>query len=208
MRLIALFSILTLIGLNAAAQALPDSVRVMKAVVTDLDTMATIQLGECVISNDSDFQRRYQKRYWKTERKVIKVYPYAQAAGELMKDYEADLAKIHGKRAQKKYIKSAEDQLKEEFEGEIRRMTVSEGLILIKLIDRQTGDTSFELIKELKGSFSAFLWQSVARLFGSNLKEDYDPEVEDRIIEDVVRRIERGDIKIPARRNDLSDGNR
>lgn len=167
--------------------------------VYGLDTVALVHLDEAVVSTREGLAAKYQKRYSKIQRKVLKVYPYAHAAGKLMREYEKELSQLKTERERKRYISKAEDELKEEFEGEIRNMTISEGLILIKLIDRETGDTSYELIKELRGSFSAFLWQSVARLFGSNLKEDYDPELEDRIIEDVVQRIERGEITVPER---------
>jgi len=77
-------------------------------------------------------------------------------------------------------------------------MTISEGIILIKLIDRETGDCSYELISELRGSFSAFMWQSLARLFGHNLKSEYDGEGDDAAIEEIVGEIEMGIIHGPA----------
>jgi hypothetical protein len=92
------------------------------------------------------------------------------------------------------YILTNDDdkELKERFEDKLKKVSFSEGIILIKLIDRETGDTSFELIRDLKGSVSAYMWQGVARIFGSNLKLDYDPEGDDELIEDIVLRIERG----------------
>ena len=85
------------------------------------------------------------------------------------------------------YIKKAE-----EYENEIRTMTTSQGRILIKLIDRETGESSFDIIKEFKGGFSAFFWQNVARLFGHNLKSEYDAVNEDRMIEYIVWQIDAG----------------
>jgi hypothetical protein len=151
------------------------------------------------VSNNERFAHRFQKRYFRLEKKVLKVYPYASAAAKLMEEYDAHLGELETEKERKKYLKEAEKELKAEFEGDIRNMTISEGLILIKLIDRETGDTSYDLIQELKGSFSAFIWQGVARLFGSNLKQEYDPVEEDILIEEIVRRIENGDIKLPYR---------
>ena len=188
---------LSVLSLTVIAQA--DTLNWYKGTFNGTDTMAVVNLGQAVVSNSQSYANRYQRRYFRLEKKVLKVYPYAAAAGELMKEYERNLASLKTERERKRYLKRAEDELKEEFEGEIKDMTISEGLILIKLIDRQTGDTSYELIRELRGSFSAFLWQSVARLFGSNLKEDYSPEEEDLVIENIVRRIENGDLKVQKR---------
>jgi len=115
-----------------------------------------------------------------------------------------ELATIHGERERKAFIEKAEDEMTEQFEGDLRNMTVSEGILLIKLIDRETGETSYALIQELKGKFSAFMWQSVARLFGHNLKNEFDAEGDDAIINDIVERIESGEIKVVERQVDLA----
>lgn len=163
------------------------------------DSMLIVSLDEAVVSAKSGNYKKFRQRYLRTEQKVLKVYPYAKAAGELMKGYEAEMKTLKTEKERKKYLEKAEEELKAEFEGEIKNMTISEGLILIKLIDRETGDSSYELIKELRGSFNAFVWQSLARLFGTNLKEEYDPVTEDRIIEDIVVRIEEGELCVPER---------
>lgn len=80
----------------------------------------------------------------------------------------------------------------DEFEKEVKHLTVTQGIILVKLIDRETGRTSYQVIRELKGRFTAFLWQGIARIFGNNLKAEYDPDDKDRIIEDIVQGIEAG----------------
>jgi len=136
----------------------------------------------------------YQRKWDLLMKRVVKVYPYAKVAGELMRAYDRQLSELTTKKDRKAYLNMAEEELKREFEGEIRDMTVREGYILIKLIDRETGDTSYELIKQLKGGFTAFMWQTVARIFGSNLKENYDSEGEDQMIEEIVAMIEAGEI--------------
>lgn len=140
------------------------------------------------------------RRYDKLTRNVVKVYPYAKIASELLDEYNHDLQLISSEGRQKDYMKIAEAELKAEFEGEIRNMTVSQGHALIKLIDRETGDTSYELIKELKGSFSAFIWQTLAKLFGSDLRAQYDPEGDDAMMESIVQRIEKGELYVAKRK--------
>jgi hypothetical protein len=84
--------------------------------------------------------------------------------------------------------------LRAQFENELVNLTITQGKILIKLVDRETGNTTYEVLKELKGGFSAFIFQGIARLFGSNLKSEYDAKEEDRMIEDIIVRIENGQI--------------
>jgi hypothetical protein len=136
--------------------------------------------------------------------KVVKVYPYAKAAGDVMEQYAAHLNTLEDKKEQRIFLKKAEEELKRQFEGELKQMTVSEGVILIKLIDRETGDSSYELVQELKGNFSAFMWQSLARLFGHNLKDDYDAGGDEAILEEIVRQIECGDIAVRTKSIELN----
>ena len=135
-------------------------------------------------------------KYLKLRRDVIRAYPYAKLASIQLKYVNDSIAKIPTKRARKKFIKKTEKELKELFAKDLKKLTRNQGFILIKLIDRETGDTSYELVKELRGSLQAFFWQSLARLFGSNMKANYDPEGEDALIESIVQGIERGDISI------------
>ncbi|MFK5968672.1 MAG: DUF4294 domain-containing protein, partial [Candidatus Marithrix sp.] len=87
-----------------------------------------------------------------------------------------------------------EKELKKEFEDELKNLTMTQGKLLIKLVDRETGKTTYELVKQLRGSLSAFFWQSLAKLFGSNLKTEYDAAGEDKLIEDILIRIDNGQI--------------
>jgi len=96
------------------------------------------------------------------------------------------LSLIKTKREREKYVDQAEKEIREEFEKQLMKLTVSQGKMLIKLIDRETGKTSYELVKELKGSFSAGFWQAVARVFGSNLKTEFDADGEDKILDELV----------------------
>ena len=136
--------------------------------------------------------KRAQKKFSRLKKKVVKVYPYAHLAGQKMEEYAKEMEGIDKEKDKKKFYKQIEKELKAEFEGELKKLTISEGRILIKLIDRETGDSSYELVKDLRGKFSAFFWQSLARIFGHNLKSEYDPKGEDREIEFIVQQIENG----------------
>ncbi|HMC98331.1 MAG TPA: DUF4294 domain-containing protein, partial [Flavobacteriales bacterium] len=109
------------------------------------------------------------------------------------------LSTIHNGRDQDLYVKLAEAELRAEFEGELKDLTVSQGRVLIKLVDRETGHTSYELVKELRGNFQAFIWQGLARLFGNDLKDEYDPFGDEAMIEAIVQRIERGELAVTPR---------
>ncbi|MDB5152885.1 MAG: hypothetical protein JWR54_1636 [Mucilaginibacter sp.] len=117
---------------------------------------------------------------------VYKVLPYAKFAAERYEKLQRNLATTSDKKKQKLMVDTCENQIKDLFKREIENLTISQGEVLIKLIDRQTGTTSFEMVKELKGGLKAFMFQSVARFFGHNLKETYDPN-EERDIEAILQ---------------------
>jgi Domain of unknown function (DUF4294) len=106
---------------------------------------------------------------------VLKVLPYARFAGQRYRQLQRDLALTADKHKQKELIDACETQIKDLFNKEIKDLTISQGEVLIKLIDRETGNTSYAMVKDLKGGFKAFLYQSAARIFGHDLKETYDP---------------------------------
>lgn len=135
--------------------------------------------------------RRRRARYNRLKHNVYKVYPYATAAAIILKDVDSTLLTFgDDKRARKNYLNDIEAQLKAEFKGEISDLTVSQGHVLVKLIDRQTGKSCYNIIKELQGGVPAVLYQSVGLLFNHNLKKEYDYEGEDKDIEEIVRELE------------------
>lgn len=140
-----------------------------------------------VFARKADF-RRYQKLV----NNVKKVYPIARFAQDKLRETEEKLKYIPEGKDQKKYVKQLEDELKAEYTPILKKMTFSQGKILIKLIDRETSRTSYSIIKEIRGGFSAFFWQNIARLFGANLKETYDKEGEDKLIEQIIIYYEAG----------------
>ena len=136
--------------------------------------------------------KRAQERYTRLVKNVKKVLPYARIAAARLNEIEDSLSHISNEKLRKKYIADAEKALFAEFEKPIKHLSIRQGRLLIKLIDRETGNTSYELIRTLKGRFSAFMWQGVARIFGSSLKAEYDAEGEDKYIEYIVNAIDAG----------------
>lgn len=160
-----------------------------------LYTLSTVEV-EAVMSRNA---RRNAARTDRLTRYVQKVYPYAQITAKLLDEYDHDLANIQRESDKDLYLKLAEAELKAEFEQDVKGMTITQGRILVKLIDRQTGHTSYDLVKQLRGSFQAWMWQGVALLFGNDLKGEYDPEGDDRLVESIVRRIENGELEATPR---------
>ncbi len=145
-----------------------------------------------ILPDKKDMNPRQLRQLTLLEFKVKKVYPIAKVAAIKLAEYNRVYSSFKTERERKKYVKGVEKELFAEFEDEIRKMKVSEGRILIKLLDRETGSSSYEIIKEFKGGFSAFFWQSVAKLFGHDLKAQYDPVKEDQLIEYVIAEIDLG----------------
>ena len=117
---------------------------------------------------------------------IYKVLPYAKYASQKYEQLQRSLATTTDKRRQKRMVDTCENDIKSLFKKEIENLTISQGEILIKLIDRQTGSTSYDMVKDLKGGLKAFMFQSLARLFGHNLKETYDPS-EERDMEAILQ---------------------
>jgi len=166
---------------------------VTRAIVEGSDTLPIVALPEVRIYEKKDFDYLYLKRrYRRMIHNIKKAYPYALVAGVRLKELDDHLLTLESEKERKEYIDSAEKEIMKQFEKEVKRLTVTQGIILVKLIDRETGRTSYQVIKELKGGFTAFFWQGIARIFGNNLKTEYDPLDQDRIMEDIVLGIEAG----------------
>lgn len=168
---------------------------IARGVIVDGDTIPHVRLREIKIMPRRRFRsKRAAQRYSRLVRNIKTVLPYARIAGRKIAEIEDNLALMSDEKQKKEYLKKAEKELFQEFEKPLRRLTVSQGRLLIKLIDRETGSTSYAIIRQLKGRFSAFLWQSVARIFGSNLKSEFDGEGEDRMIEYIINQIDNGEL--------------
>lgn len=192
---VAIFLVLIALGATRArAQQGADSIR-LGGIVVGNDTLAMVFLDnvEVVDRLPARLARKYVRQRENMSRlrhNVYKVYPYAVTAAEVLQDVDVYLAKMNTREERKTYLKTVEKDLNRRFKGELSDLTITQGQILVKLINRQTGKNCFGIIKELKGGFSAVVWQSVALLFSNNLKKEYDPQDRDRDIELVVRELE------------------
>ena len=188
-----IFILLSLVFLAKLSYSQDNNRVVARCVVVDGDTIPMIQLSEVTVFSPLVFKnKRAARRFGRLVRYVKKVYPYAKIAGAKFNHYNSLLAQTTSEKEKKKLMKQAEKDIKSEFEGELKKLTFSQGKILIKLIDRETQFTSYELVRELRGRIMAAFWQGLARIFGYNLKIKYDPEGKDRQIELIVRMIEAG----------------
>lgn len=151
----------------------------------------TIPLDEVIVidrrSFDSDKERRYYFWYYK---KVQRAYPFAKLASEKLTEINEDLEGIKSKRKRKKHIKRIQKYMEGEFADQLKKLTRTEGRILIKLVHRQTGETMYELIKEYRSGWKAFWYNSSAKMFRLSLKTEYQPDevALDFITEDILQR--------------------
>ncbi len=133
-----------------------------------------------------------KKQAWTRLRNAVYVtYPYARKAGAIMNEMNRQLAHMPDNDQRKRYIKSKEKELKKEFADPLTELSVYQGKVLMKLINRQTGNNCYDIVKEYKGGFTARFWQTVAFVFGSSLKQPYEAREADREIELIVREVER-----------------
>ena len=171
-----------------AVDTIPKKYLIIKG---DTITGQSIDLEEVVILprlrlNTNEERRRYLI----LQRKTLKVYPYAKLAAERLETLNARMADVKSKRQRKKYTRMVQKFVENEFADKLKKFTITEGQILIKLIHRQTGETAFDLIKELRSGWRAFWYNNTAKLFDMSLKIPFDPEVEeeDFLIEDILQR--------------------
>ncbi len=164
-----------------------------KMIIMEGDSIfrTSIDLDEVYVFNKLSFPNYEEKlRYYILRRKTIKVFPYAKLAAERLVELNDSLAKIKKKRKRKKYTKKIQKYIEGEFSEELKKLTRTEGQILVKLVHRQTGITAFDLVKELRNGWRAFWYNTTAKLFNISLKEEYRPDQveEDYLIEDILLR--------------------
>ncbi|HLO91617.1 MAG: DUF4294 domain-containing protein [Chloroflexota bacterium] len=190
-----LYCILVILLLTPSVRAQSNkNIIVAKARIENGDTIPMMSLPELRIKGFKIYRTpSEQRRYERLVRNVKKVYPYARLAGLKLREYDQMMAGLSEKE-QRKLYKRAEEELKAQFGEELKALTVTQGHILLKLVDRETGNPTYNIVKELRGTFVAFFWQNLSRLFGYNLKEKYDPQGKDYDIEMIVQRIENGTI--------------
>lgn len=165
-----------------------------------IENKDTIPLFYLKTYNVIDFKGKLSKkeirRRTKLVRNVIKVYPYARLAAAKLHEYDSLLISIPDDAKRKKAMKQVEKAFVKAYTPIIEDMTFSQGIVLLKLVDRETGKTTYRIVDELRGKITAFFYQSIARLWHYNLKDNYDPKGSDKEIESIVRMIEKGKIII------------
>jgi hypothetical protein len=165
------------------------------ALVQNGDTIYMATLEEAVIQpRKRSAETRDMRQYRKLVYNVKKVYPYAKLAGAKFGEVTAHMQTLKTNKEQREYIKQVEDEILKQYEEDLKNLTITQGRILIKLIDRETSKTSYEVVKDLRGSFQAAFWQAIARIFGSNLKTEFDPDGEDKVLNDIMIMIENGQL--------------
>ena len=188
---------LLMISFSSIAQVTPKENQEMGYILTEKDSILndTIQLPEIIVSKGQKLSPEEQKQFQILQNRVYKVYPYAKLASDRLTALNKGMARLSSNREKKKYFKIVEDYLNNEFEDRLKKLSRKQGQILVKLIHRQTGITTYELIKTLKSGFKAFVSNTTANLFDISLKTEYKPYGvnEDYLIETIlVRAFESG----------------
>ena len=184
-----IFFLIFITGLNSYCQV--DNSDIMIMIEGDSIASSSIDLEEIVIFSKLIFNNYKEKlRYYTIKKKTLKVYPYAILASERLTKLNERLKLIDSRSAKKKYTRLVEKYIENELSAQLKKLTRTEGQILIKLIYRETGETVYDLIKKLRNRFRAFSYSSLAKLFDISIKIEYDPSQndEDAIIEDVLKR--------------------
>ena len=162
----------------------PDSMKIVRKVVMDGDTFYIYEFDELIIKEFTTAEEK--EEYLKLVRRIKKVMPYAKLAAFRLQMMEDNLNQLTTKKAKKKYIKETEAAIKEEFMGQIKNLYVEEGKLLLKLIHRETGNTTYEILKKYRGSATTFYWGMLAKTYSADIKVEYDP-IQDYWIEYIIK---------------------
>ena len=188
-----LILIATLIASSFSAHAQSD--KMMQYIVEGKDTIYIDQINASKVYSRLPKQKGKEwRQYYRLVHNFSKSYPYALVAKKLVVEADSIIAadKLKGIKREK-YISKVQKELFDVFEGQMRSLTVSQGALIMKLIDREVGKSSYNIIKGYKSGITAGFWQGVAKIFGSDLKKPYDPEGEDEATEELVKMWEAGD---------------
>jgi hypothetical protein len=178
---------------------LPGRIYVLQKVNRDGVSLPEIEIREVTVIGRQQQQKSSPRRaraqlrsYDRLIYNLKKTYPYAVIVRQRLSEVNARLEEIKGEKERRQFLKDVEMDVFGDYEDDMRQMTMTQGKLLIKLIDRETQNTSYDLIKQYRGFLSAAFWQGIARIFGTNLKAEYDPYGEDALIELIVQDIEAG----------------
>jgi hypothetical protein len=186
------FLLVTVAFTGKAQQVELDTLKVSAYITPEGDTVGQSWLLPVTVSGKmSAAQKRAYAEWTRLRNAVYVTYPYAKAAGRIMNEINAQLQHIQDKKQRRALIRSREKELKRDFTDKLTQLSVYQGKVLMKLINRETGNNCYEIIDEYKGFVAAAFWQTIAVVFGSNLKQSYDPATKDAEMEKIVRDVER-----------------
>jgi hypothetical protein len=172
-----------------------DGYTILPIIVLDGDTIPNALIPQVVVFPTRKFKNNKEYRqYQRLIRNIKIVYPYSQIAKRKVDEMEVQFRLLKTEKEREKYVKQVEREMRAEFEGQLVNLTITQGRLLIKLVDREIGKTSYELIRELKGGVSAVFWQTIARIFGSNLKSEFDQQGEDKFLNELIILYEHGQL--------------
>jgi hypothetical protein len=187
------YSLFILCGCLFSSESAAQQGHVLGYKIEQGDTVYQIQLREIVVFPRPTFKtEKMGREYQRLVYNFRKVYPYALMAKQRLQEMDSVVASIPTEKEQTAYLKQKEKELFKEFAAPLKKLTYSQGRLLMRLIDREVGQTSYYLIKDLRGSFVAFFWQGIAKLFGADLKKPYDKYGEDKPIEDMIKMYHNG----------------
>ena len=172
-----------------------DGYTVLPVIVIEGDTLPNALIPQVVVFPARKFKNDREYRQYKRLIKNIKiVYPYSQIAKNKLNEMEYQFRTLKTEKEKEAYVKKVEYEMRKEFESQLVNLTITQGRLLIKLIDREVGKTTYDVINQLKGGVSAVFWQTIARIFGSNLKSEFDTNGEDRLINELIILYENGQL--------------
>ena len=182
-------------GISHAQQPKNQKKEVMQYIIDGKDTIYIDEIRASKVYSRVPKQRgREWRKYYRLVHNFSKAYPYALVVKKLVIEADSIIAADNLKGAKReKYINQVQSELFEVFEGQMRKLTVSQGALILRLVDREVGKSSYNLIKSYKNVLTAGFWQGIAKIFGSDLKKPYDPEGEDKAVEELVKIWEDGD---------------
>lgn len=200
-RYIAVTAILIFSAVTVAAQGrITPGQHIKDLMEYRIEGRDTVYIGELPAARVYSRLPRQKGRDWRKYYRLVynfsKVYPYAIIARHLVEEADSTIAADNLRRGKReRYINSVQNELFEAFEEPMKNLTVSQGALLMKLIDREVGKSSYNIIKDYKSRMAAGFWQGIAKLFGSDLKAPYDPDGEDRQTEELVKIWEDGEFE-------------
>jgi len=159
------------------------------------DTVLLAFIHDIYVFPRQRFKNKAQEQYfWRTVRDVKRTLPFAKLVASELTKTNMKLATLPNDKVRKQYLNQFEKEVFKKYETDLKKMSINQGRLLLKLIDRECEQSSYDLIKIYRGNITAFFWQGVARIFGSNLKDSYDASDRDKMLERVILLVEAGQL--------------